>query len=191
MATTTRLTLDEFLALPDTEPASEYACGEVTQKPMPGLSRYFLCQLIALRLGLFVRERKLGRIGPELRCIFGEPGSERTFVPDIAFVSWERLPRGDARAVRQFRSAPDMAIEVLSPGQGMTRFLAKIAFYLRHGVRLVWVVDPETETVTALSPGTDPQTLGRGDALDGGDVLPGLRLGIDEIFAELMVDPDA
>lgn len=66
-----------------------------------------------------------------------------------------------------------------------------VCFYLRHGVRLVWVVDPRAETVTVHRPDADAFTLGAGDVLDGGDVLPGFILPVADIFAELKLDGDA
>ena len=189
MTTTARLTLEQFLALPDTEPASEYACGEVIQKPMPGLTHYVIQHFFDLVLGLFLRQTRLGRVGPELRCIFGPPGRERVFVPDIAFLGWQRLPRGDTRNTLQFRVAPDLAIEILSPNQPMGRFTEKIQFYLLYGVRLVWVVDPAAETVTVLVSGEEPRTLSAGDTLDGGDVLPEFSIAVADIFAEMDLQP--
>ena len=185
MTATTKLTLEQFLALPDTEPASEYVCGEVLQKPMPGLAHSLLQGFLLVVLRQFLSQTGLGQAGPELRCIFGPPGQERAFVPDIAFVSRQRLPRGDARDTVQFRAAPDLAIEILSPGQPVGRFTEKVQFYLRHGVQLVWVVDPAAETVTELAPDADPQTLTLSDMLTGGDVLPGLGVAVADVFAQL------
>lgn len=180
MTTTTRLTLDEFLALPPTEPESEYADGEVIQKPMPDDSHSFIQVFLGYLLLTFLSKTKLGRVGSEWRCIFGPRGGERAFVPDLVYVSTERL--GPDRFVR---TAPDLAIEILSPDQPMARFTEKIQFYLRHGVRLVWVIDPIEKTIAVLSPDHDPKLLSAGDTLDGGAVLPGFAVAVDEIFAQV------
>ncbi len=190
VATTIRMTLDEWLARPDTEPASEFVCGEAFQKPMPNLAHHILAGFVGHLVWTHARRLNLGLAGPELRCVFGPTSGERGHVPDVAFVSRERLPRGDARSVPPFRAAPDLAIEILSPDQEMGRFTEKIQFYLRHGVRLVWVVDPRAETVTVHRPDADPFTLGAGDVLDGGDVLPGFTLPVAGIFAELKLNGD-
>ncbi len=71
---------------------------------------------------------------------------------------------------------------MLSPDQPARPFAAKIRFYLCHGVRLVWVVDPEGRTVRVFTPDADEHLLVPGDTLDGGDVLPGFRLPVAAIF---------
>ena len=188
MTTKPKLTLDEFLALPETEPASEYVCGEVIQKPTPTFAHSLLQAFFVVVLSQFLRTSGLGwRVGPELRCVFGPPGRERPYVPDVVVISRERLPEGDTRRVVPFRAPPDVAIEILSPDQPMGRFTDKIDFYLRHGVRLIWVVDPPAETVTVHAPDADPVTLTVDDTLDGGTVLPGFTVAVADIFAELHI----
>jgi len=185
MTTTRRMTLEEFLTLPETEPASEYFCGEVIQKPMPdnahALIQWFLVELLAP----FLRRTRLGRGGTEWRCVFGPRGGKQGFVPDLVFVSQARLPKGNALRHRYLRTAPDLAIEILSRGQPDERFDRKIAFYLAHGARLVWIIDPRARTVTVLAPAREPRTLTQADTLDGGDVLPGFSVAVAEIFAQL------
>ena len=182
MATTTRTTLEEFLALPETEPASEYICGEVVQKPMPDQAHALLQLYIGSLLLQFLAHSPLGRAATEWRCVFGPRGQKQGFVPDLVFVSQARMPKGSTLRHRFLRTAPDLAVEILSRGQPDERFDRKIAFYLTHGVRLVWIIDPQARTVTVLAPGVKPRTLTTGDTLDGGDVLPGLRIPIAPLF---------
>lgn len=176
----TLLTLDEFQRLPDTKPASEYACGEVFQKPMPDGPHAALQAAFILVLHPFLARTGLGRVLPELRCIFGPSGRERIYVPDVVYVSQAKLP-----LPRHLYAAPDVAIEVLSPDQHWPQFLDKIQFYLLYGVRLVWVIDPATRRITVEAPGQEARVLGAGDVLDGGDVLPGFSVDVDAIFAEM------
>jgi Uma2 family endonuclease len=182
MTTAERLTLEQFLTRPDTEPASEYMCGEVIQKPMPGLPHSLIQKFLLFVLEPFLLASRLGVTFAELRCVFGPGGGERAPVPDVSFIAMARLPVGDTRAVGHFSGAPDLAIEILSPGQHMGRFTEKIVFYLRFGVRLVWIIDTEAETVTTVTPAGQGHTLARGEVLDGGDVLPGFTLQVDQIF---------
>jgi Uma2 family endonuclease len=130
----------------------------------------------------FLAAHPLGRVLPEFRCIFGPAGRERAYVPDVCYVARARLT-GD----KYLRAAPDLTIEILSPDQPMTHFLDKIQFYLLYGVRLVWVVDPGTSTSTVQVPDHEAQVLSLGDVLDGGDVLPGLSVKVDEIFAQMQI----
>ncbi|MGI8550549.1 MAG: Uma2 family endonuclease [Dehalococcoidia bacterium] len=185
MTTTVQLGLDQFLVQPETEPASEYACGEVNQKPMPTNAHAILQTYLAVLLFQFLVRTGLGGVRTEWRCIFGPAGRERAVVPDLVVVSKERLPKGDARDTPYLRAAPDLAIEILSPGQPTRPFVDKITFFLRHGVRLVWIVDPLTESVLVLSPGEDNLTLTIDDQLDGNDVLPGFSVAVRDLFAQL------
>jgi Uma2 family endonuclease len=130
----------------------------------------------------FLAQTGLGRAFPELRCIFGPPGRVRTYVPDLVYVSRDKLP-----IPRHLHAAPDLAIEILSPDQHRPAFLDKIQFYLLHGVRLVWVIDPESSTIAVQVPGQETLLLGSGDTLDGGDVLPGFSVAVDDIFAQMQM----
>jgi Uma2 family endonuclease len=184
MPTRPVLTLDQFLKERETTPASEYACGEVFQKPMPDVPHAAIQFFLAAVLGPYLRQTGIGRAFTELRCIFGPSGRERTYVPDLVYVAKDRLP---SRAERHLHVPPDLTIEILSPDQHRSQLLDKIQFYLLYGVRLVWVVDPATVTVVVQAPGTEPRVLYSGDTLDGGDVLPGFSVTVDEIFAEMLL----
>jgi Uma2 family endonuclease len=100
--------------------------------------------------------------------------------PDAAFVRRERLPELSDHFVPV---APDLAVEVLSPSDRMADALGKVAMYLQAGVQLVWLVDPAARVVTVFRPDGPPKILGQSDALDGGDLLPGLTIPLAEIFA--------
>jgi Uma2 family endonuclease len=183
VATTSRMTLEGFLRLRDDEkPALEYACGEVTQKPMPTWTHSAIQLFLGSLLLAFLARTKLGRAATELRCIFGPPGRERAYVPDLVYVANDRLT-GD----RYLRTAPDLAVEIVSPDQDMARLSDKIQFSLLNEVRLVWVIDPVAATIAVLAPGQEGRTLTTGETLDGGEVLPGLSVGVDDIFAQIEV----
>ncbi len=174
------LTLDRFLKLEETKPASEYACGEAFQKPMPTGPHSAIQLFLGVVLYHFLERAGIGRAFPELRCIFGQPGHERTYVPDLVVVGSQHLP-----VRRHLLAPPDLAIEILSPDQDWPHFLDKIQFYLLHGVRLVWVFDPATSTVTIEAPGQEGRILRPGDTLDGGEVLPGFSVPVADIFAQI------
>ena len=185
MATTTKLTLDEFLARPETKPYSEYACEEVYQKPMPDLDHGRLQFLVALLIRQFLSASSLGVVAIEWRCIFGPPGDERVYLPNVAFATHERRAILGRNERKFLWTAPDLAVEVLSPDQPAGEFADKLQFYLLHRVRLVWVVDPEARTIRVYRPGEGARLLQAGDTLDGGDVLPGFSVPVDDIFAEI------
>lgn len=180
MTTASAVTLDQFLAQPDTKPASEYVNGEVIQKPMPTRAHGRIQTFLIFALIQFLSRSKLGEAITEGRCVFGPPGAERAFVPDVVFVARERLTDPD-----YYRVAPDFVVEILSPGQNAARFADKLRFYLLHGVRLVWVIDPGEQRIHIFTLGQDTRILGPGDMLDGGDVLPGFSLSADDIIAQM------
>ena len=182
MTIATRLTLDDFLKQAHEKPYREYIDGEVLEKPMGNRDHSFIQLYLGILIGTFLARTKLGRIGTEWRCIFGPPGRERAVVPDLTYVAQERLTDDQYP-----RLAPDLLIEVLSPGQPAGRFADKIQFYLLHGVRLVWVVDPAERTVLVFRPGEPARALTGDATLDGGDVLPGFSVPVAEIFAQIDV----
>jgi Uma2 family endonuclease len=177
------LTLEDFLRQQDTKPHREYAGGETFQKPMPTWDHSAIQTFLALTLGAFLTRTGLGRVMVELRCIFGPSDDERAYVPDLCVVA-----RAALSGKRYLRAAPDLAVAVLSPGQNQARFRAKVQFYLAHGVRLVWVVDPAMSTVMVLTPEQQPRLLGSEDVLDGGEVLPGFSLAVREIFDQAQLE---
>src|SRR5581483_9868769 len=102
--------LEAFLRLEETEPFSEYACGEAFQKPMPNRHHAAIQTFLAVALYPFLARTGLGRALTEFRCIFGPPGRERAYIPDLVYVARDRLT-----ADLYLRAAPDLAIEILSP----------------------------------------------------------------------------
>jgi Uma2 family endonuclease len=182
MAASKDLTLEKLRELDDTEPASEYACGEALPKDMPNRLHAAIQFYLAMVIGTFLAQTGLGRGFTELRCIFGSPGRERTYIPDLTYVAKEHLTED------LFHQAPpDLAVEILSPDQDLGRFLSKINFYLQHGVRLVWVIDPIQQTVTVMTPDDDAIVLTAGATLDGGEILPGFRVSLEELFAQTKI----
>lgn len=106
---------------------------------------------------------------------------ETLLSPDVAFVRAERVPTGEEH--RGFlRLAPDLAVEVLSPSDSRAAALRKGLRYIEAGVRLVWLVDPLRRIIVVLTPDDLPITLREGDALNGGDVLPGFAAPVAEVF---------
>ena len=180
MTTPTKLTLEEFLALPETKPGCEYIDGEAVQKSMPSTGHTIIQGLVSLVFGLFLREHPVAVGGPEWRCIFGSPGQEQARLPDFALVMRDRL-RG-TQIDEPFRGAPDFAVEIVSPDDRMSEVLAKIQFYLDNGVRLVWLIDPRTRTVMVWSSWTEPRLFTEDDTLDGADVLPGFSTPVRDIL---------
>jgi Uma2 family endonuclease len=108
---------------------------------------------------------------------------QTVLVPDAAFVRRGRLP-GLVRPKIYIPVPPDLAVEVRSPSDEPGELAKKLSLYRRAGVPLVWWVDPALRTVAVYRDGELVAELGEGDELDGGDIFPGFRLPVSEIFAE-------
>ena len=152
--------------------------------PMPPASDWptSVTATITAMLWHHVHSRRLGRVYSAEAGFVLFPDRETVRVPDVAFVRAERMPQGEARWHFP-RLAPDLVVEVLSPTDRASDVLAKVAMYQEAGVPLIWLVDPEAQTVTVLALGQEPVNLTGADTLDGGNVLPDLRIEVAEIFA--------
>ena len=128
----------------------------------------------------FLRADPIGVVGSGVRCIFGPPGSERPYVPDVVFIRIERTAA--TRPGEPIRGAPDLAVEILSRDDRPDRVADKVAFYLLHGVRLVWLIDPELRAVTAITSDGRSARLDEREILDGGEVLPGFAVPVRDVL---------
>jgi Uma2 family endonuclease len=177
-----RLSLEEFLALPEEEPALEYVEGLVTQKMSPKQRHGRLQGAICTHFNLFAEPRKLGLAFPELRVTF----AGASFVPDVSFFRWERLvlTAGGELADDVF-IAPDIAVEILSPGQSVASQEQRCRLYVANGVQVALFVNPDARGVRSFRPGAPPVESRENDVIDLDDVLPGFRLTAAELFASL------
>jgi Uma2 family endonuclease len=184
-------TLAEFLALPETKPASEFIAGSIEQKPMPQ-GQHSRLQLKLCNLVNDVAEAaEIAMALPELRCTFGDPLAihlplgRRSIVPDVAIFRWERIPfEPDGDIANAFEIAPDWTIEILSPDQKDTKVIRNILHCLNHGASLGWLIYPEERIILAFPANQSPVELSGSDRLP---VLAGLDLSItvDDIFGLL------
>jgi len=105
--------------------------------------------------------------------------------PDAAVVRRDRLPPA-AQQTGFLELAPDLVVEIVSPSDRWTTVSDKVEAYLVGGVRLVWIVEPNRRAVRVYTLGAERRLRAdRGDALDGGDVLPGFLLPLTELFDAL------
>jgi Uma2 family endonuclease len=181
MVATRRITVDEFEAMSFQGPW-ELIDGELIEVPPASDQPSSTGATIIGLLAAHVRPQRLGRLYGADGGFVLFPDRATVLVPDVAFVRVERAPRGDAR--RHFpRLAPDLVVEVLSPSDRASEVVAKLELYQEAGVPLIWLVDPEKETVTVIAAGRPAAVLKSDDTLDGGDVLPGFSIPVAEIFA--------
>ena len=181
MATTTRkaATEEDLLRTPKDGSTYELVDGEIRVSP-GGFRHGVVSVRITARLYAFVTEHKLGFV-IESNTGFRLPGGN-VRSPDACFVSAERIPEG--RLPDGFADvAPDLAVEVISPGDRPRHVLDKVGEYLEAGVRLVWVIDPKRQRAVAYRSLSEVRELGPADELDGEDVLPGFRCRLSDILA--------
>jgi Uma2 family endonuclease len=138
---------------------------------------------LLIRLGTFVRGRKLGRVYPaDTTYILEEndQGVQLLRLPDVSFVAASRVKTEDRESF--YRLAPDLAIKIISPSERAVDIRAKLRDYLRTGVRQVWLVYPETQEVVVHHASGDVKTYERGQTVPGGDLLPDFELPVADIF---------
>jgi Uma2 family endonuclease len=153
---TRSLTLEEFLQLPETKPASEYINGKIIQKPMPQGKHSKLQGKLVTTINGVGENQKIALAFPELSCTFGG----RSIVPDVAVFTWGRIPvdeRGDVANV--FPTYPDWTIEILSSAQSFTKVTRNILHCLKHGSKLGWLLDPEERSVVIYPQNQQPEFL--------------------------------
>lgn len=160
----------------------ELVAGTLVEKAMGFPESALACALIRI-LGTFIVERNLGLVSGADGMLRLFPGLVR--IPDLAFVSWQRVPNGRMPEEPVPALVPDLAVEVLSPSNTREEMALKRGEYFDAGVRLVWEINPRTRTVAVYTGAEQFNTLAEFQTLDGGDVLPGFALPLRELFAEL------
>lgn len=180
MGTKLKLTYQDYVLLPDDGKRYEILDGDLYVTPSPTARHQKVSFNLELGLAQHVRAHKLGEVfHAPLDVILADDSIAQ---PDILFVSNERLP-----IVRDWvYGAPDLVIEILSPGTRDRDRTLKRHLYARYGVRELWLVDPEARTVETfrLDPAseTPPRRFADRDTLTS-EVLPSLRLSLDTIWA--------
>ncbi len=135
----------------------------------------------------FVNPRRLGRLTASDSGVWLERDPDTVREPDIAFTSAAKIPLG-ARITGYAEVAPDLVVEVASPSDSRREVHDKAHMWLNHGVRLVWVVQPETRTIEVYQPDEEILALGEQDALDGLDVLPDFSCDVSAVFGPQPAD---
>ncbi len=160
----------------------ELVDGILVEKVMGAYESMLAGEIVRL-LGNFVKPRKLGTVLGESGMLRLAPGLIR--IPDVAFLSMEKFPGGRFPRQAALPLAPDIAVEVLSPGNTAKEMAEKLHDYFNAGARLVWFVDPKKRQVEVFVSPQSPRVLSQDQVLDGGPVLPGFELSLQELFAEL------
>ncbi|NET58134.1 MAG: Uma2 family endonuclease [Symploca sp. SIO2E6] len=179
------LTLEEFLQLPETKPASEFIDGQIIQKPMPQGKHSRIQGEFVPAINSIAKPKKIACAFPELRCNFGG----RSTIPDIAVFVWSRIPCDDQGEIANvFSQAPDWTIEILSPDQSHTKVTKNILHCLKYGTQMGWLIDPDEKTVFVYRPQQEIQVFDQPDALlPVPSFLSELNLTVKDLFAWLLL----
>lgn len=174
------LSLEEFLQLPETKPASEYINGEIIQKPMPQGKHSTMQGELVTTVNSVVKPEKIARAFPELRCTFGG----RSIVPDVAVFAWNRIPVDEkGNIANAFNTYPDWTIEILSPGQTITKPTINILHCLNYGTSLGWLIEPEECNIVIYPQNQQPIFLENPeDILPVPDLVGDLHLTLGQLF---------
>ena len=175
-----RWTAEEYDALDDRE-RYELVDGQLLERNMSLFSGEAAARIIAV-LGAFARRHHLGRVfgsEPGLRINPRDP--EHTRRADAAFISYARSPESDTGYLRV---APELVVEVVSPGDTASAVRAKVDEWLAHGVRMVWLAYPDVREVHVYAQGLHPQIFTADDEITAGDILPGFSSPVAELFPE-------
>ena len=177
------LTLNEFLQLPETKPASEYIDGQIIQKPMPQGKHSIIQTDLAPAINTALKPQRIARAFTELRCTFGG----RSLVPDISVFVWEKIPRDQSGEVANvFAIAPDWTIDIFSPDQSRTKVTKNILHCLKHGAQLGWLIDPKEQSVFVFLPDRPPEIFDEPEAqLLVPDFAKNFNLTLGELFSWL------
>jgi Uma2 family endonuclease len=180
-ATIQPMTADELFLMKDDGFRYDLVKGELRKMSPAGGEHGAIIVRLTVALGQYVEENDLGVVfGAETGFkLASDP--DTVLGPDVAFVGNEKIPPAGI-PVAYWQGAPDLAVEVISPGNTRREIEEKIEEYLAAGVSLVWIVTPKRRTVTVHRTGAEPVTLNEGDRLDGENVLPGFKYEIARLF---------
>ena len=175
------LTADDLLRLDSEGVRGELIRGVLYETMPAGMEHGEIVMKLGFMLNAFIIPRELGRLTGSDAGIWLERDPDTVREPDIAYISAGRLPPG-VRVRGYAEVVPDLVVEIVSHSDGQREVGDEARMWLRYGVRLVWVVQPDTYTVDVYRPDRAVVALDEHNALDGLDVLPGFTCAVRDIF---------
>lgn len=178
------MTADEFwdyCQLPENRNRSlELVRGEVVEVSRPTMRHGAVCHAFSMELGLYARQTRSGCVTVNDAGVVLARDPDSVVGPDVAFFT--HVTRYADLPAKWSLSPPLLAVEVLSPSDKPSEVHAKVCDYLANGVRVVWLADPEAQSVTVFRPGRTPEVLDAAATLTGGDDLPGFACRVLDLF---------
>ncbi len=183
MSTTVQvMTADELLLMPKDGFRYELVKGELKKMSPAGFEHGVIGMNLGMLLARYVKANKLGDVCLAETGFKIASAPDTVLAPDVSFVRRERIPES-GRPQAFYPGAPDLAVEVVSPGDTKKEVAGKVEDWLAAGCQAVWVINSKRRTVVIHRPQTEALTLTEDDELDGQDVVPGFRCSVSEIFA--------
>lgn len=175
------VTADELLGMPDDGVRRELVRGELREMTPAGSRHGRVAARMQVRLGHYVENNDLGTTYAAETGFRLARDPDTLRAPDVAFIRRERVEQaGDPEGY--WPGAPDLAAEVVSPGDSYREVHEKVLDWLNAGTRMVLVVDPASRTVTVYRSPEAVRVLTEADTLDGDDVVPGWQVTVRELF---------
>ena len=176
------VTADELFRLTGDHRRYALVRGELLRMTPAGFAHGAVVVNLTAPLAQHVKAHRRGIVcGAETGFVLARD-PDTVLAPDIAFVRRERIPASGPPATF-WNGAPDLAVEVVSPGDTRPQVASKVDAWLSAGARAVWVADPRDSSVTIHQQGRAPQRLTAADTLDGAPLLPDFRLPVADVFA--------
>jgi Uma2 family endonuclease len=171
-----RITEQEFLRLPDDGRKYELVDGEIKEVPAGVRHDAIGAKLIGL---IYPFAESLGCLTNSQAGFRMKSGNIRC--PDVGFTRYERFPDGEPpEGFGDF--APDLCIEIISTTEDPVDTMRKVREYFDAGAQVVWHLFPETQQAKIYTSPTAVTTYEADDELDGGDLIPGFRCRVAELF---------
>ncbi len=158
----------------------ELVNGTLVEKAMGQQESWLAMELVYLLIG-FLRDHDLGKVsGPDAGA---RMLSENVRMPDVSFFAWSQFPSSVIPLEKVASIAPRLAVEVLSESNTRAEIAMKLGEFFASGTTLAWVIDPRKRTARVHTAAETFTELTETDALDGGDVVPGFRVVLADLFA--------
>ena len=175
------LTADDLARQPNDDSRYELVRGVLRKMPPAGFEHGICAAEIGSKLNVHVRAHQLGYVcGAETGFkVAQNPDTVRA--PDAAFIRQASIER-QGIVKGYWEGAPDLAVEVISPGDTYAEVAEKVEEWLTAGCTMVWVINPRRETVEVYRSNEDFTVLRGTDILDGGDIVEGFQCQVQNIF---------
>lgn len=177
-----KMSLAEFLASPESGDRYEFVDGQMVKKVSPKRFHAALQGVLYRYLGDLFEGK--GFVYPEWGIVLTRNGQDWCPVPDLIYISLERLPTDVGNEMCPV--SPELVIEIMSEGQTFREFVVKAGDYLNAGILRVWVIDPLSRTLTVFYPDRAPETY-RGDRLLTDELFPELAVTVEQFFVKARI----